>query len=160
MLYNSMMSSDNLTIKQVKGNDKIFVVLTKKLQDFQYDLMPELKNQGYNLTDDLEEIEGFVLCENEKPIASIGIKQISKTRAEIVRVFVDENYRGKGYAKLMFDIIENHARLGGYTEVEMIAWTKSVAALGLYKKLGYEFSEEKKSEWFAGLKYVELYKKL
>lgn len=167
MIYNNkkmqcdeMKLSDNLTIKHVKENDENFVALTNKLQDFQYTLMPELKTQGYNLTDDLVEIDGFVLCENEKPIASIGLKQVSKTRAEIVRVFVDENYRGKGYAKLLFDIIENHARLSGYREVEMIAWTKSVAALGLYKKLGYEFSHEKTSEWFFGLKYVELYKKL
>lgn len=167
MIYNNkkmrcdkMKLSDNLTIKHVKGNDEIFATLTNKLQDFQYDLMSELKIQGYNLTDDLAEVDGFVLCENEKPIASIGLKQVSKIRAEIVRVFVDENYRGNGYAKLMFDIIENHARQSGYIEVEMIAWTKSVVALVLYKKLGYEFSHEKTSEWFFGLKYVELYKKL
>lgn len=151
---------ENLSLKYVIGTNQDFESLCQKLQDFQYGLMPELKEKGYNLTDDLNEVEGFVLYFKESPIASIGIKKVTQKRCEIVRVFVDENYRGKGFAKMMFRFIENYAGSLGYEETEMIAWTKSTSALALYKKLGYEFSEEKYSEWFDGLKYVELFKHL
>lgn len=160
MNFDDLVIDENLTLKYVNGSNKDFENLCVKLQDFQYNLMAELKDKGYNLVDDLNEIEGFVLYFNQNPIASIGIKKVSEIRSEIVRVFVDENYRGKGYAKLMFGFIENYARSRGYMEAEMIAWTKSTSALALYKKLGYDFSEEKFSEWFDGLKYVELFKQL
>ena len=52
--------------------------------------------------------------------------------------------------------IHNAAYNLGFKKAEMVAWTKAKVALKLYKKLGYNFSEEKESEWFSGLKYVEM----
>ncbi len=145
---------------KVDGSNKDFYYLCEKLQEFQYGLMPELKEKGYNLTDDLQEIVGFVLYIDKVPVGSIGIKKISKEVCEIVRVFVCEEYRGKGYATYMFSKIESLAKNLGYKKAEMVAWCKSTEALKLYKKLGFSCSVEKESEWFNGLEYVELFKKL
>lgn len=149
-----------LRFEYVRGTDENFMGLCKKLEEFQFNLMPELKQKGYNLTDDLKEVEGFVLFQKNDPIASIGLKKVNDKRCEIVRVFVREDFRGNGFARLLFKEAEDYARECGFEEVEMVAWTKSVSALKLYHKLNYEFSDEKESEWFDGLKYVELFKKL
>lgn len=149
-----------MQILKVNGAHKDFLKLCQKLEEFQYNLMPVLKEKGYNLTEDLEEIIGFVLYDDDKPIGSIGLKRVSDDTCEVVRVFVCKEHRGKGYSKLLFEMVEGLAKELGYKKAEMIAWSKAEAALGLYKKLGYIFSEEQESEWFAGLKYIEMHKVL
>ena len=149
-----------MIIKAVNGQDYDLYLMSKKLEDFQFNLMPCLKDKGYSLIDDLSDISGFIMYDENTPIASIGLRKVADDRCEIVRVFVEENYRGRGYAKLLFQKIEEFAVSLGYKYAEMIAWTGANAATNLYVKLGYKQSEEKESEWFDGLKYVEFFKEL
>jgi ribosomal protein S18 acetylase RimI-like enzyme len=69
-------------------------------------------------------------------------------------------YRGNGYAGMLFETIENLARELEFKKAEMVAWVSAKSALRLYEKLGYKKSEEKVSEWFGGEKYIELNKEL
>ena len=149
-----------MEIKKVNGNYSDFLFLCRQLEKFQFDLLPILKEKDYSLTDDLDKIEGFVLYLDEKPIGSIGLKHVSQTVCEIVRVFVCENYRRKGYAKILFKKIEDLAREMGYNKAEMVAWAKAQSAIALYKKLGYIQSQEKMSEWYGGEYYIEMFKVL
>ncbi len=149
-----------MEIIKVDGGDKDFELMCKELENFQYNMIPVLKEKDYSLTDDLGDITGFVLYDNEKPIGSIGLKKITDDSCEIVRVFVLESCRGNGYAGMLFEKIENLAKELGFKNAEMVAWVSAKSALRLYEKLGYKKSEEKISEWFGGSKYVELYKKL
>lgn len=145
---------------KVDGNNKDFKLMCECLENFQYEMIPILKEKDYSLTDDLDGVTGFVLYDNEKPIGSIGLKKISDESCEIVRVFILDDYRGNGYAGMLFKKIENLARELGFKTAEMVAWVSAKSALRLYEKLEYKKSEEKISEWFGGSKYVELNKKL
>ncbi len=149
-----------MKIKEVFGDDKDFAALCKKLEEFQFDLLPDLKEKGYTLTENLEKIQGFVLYLGEKPIGSVGFKIISDKNCEIVRVFVCEEHRGKGYAGLLFEKIEEKAKQLGFEKAEMVAWGKAESALRLYEKLGYKIDCRSNSEWFNGYEYFELSKKL
>lgn len=149
-----------MKIVKVNGNNPDFMYLCKELENFQFDLLPILKEKNYSLTDDLDEVIGFVMYINELPIGSIGLKRISENVCEIVRVFVCENFRGKGYAKILFEKIEGLAKLMGFKKAEMVAWAKAKSAINLYKKLNYNMSAEKPSEWFGGNAYIELFKDL
>ena len=143
---------------QVNGLNKDFFDLCKKLESFQHNLLPILKDKGYSLTDNLQDITGYILYIDKKPVGSIGIKKISDKVCEIVRVFVCEEYRGKGYATFLFEKVESLAKSLGFRKAEMVAWCKAVPALMLYQKLGFTKSEEKISEWYGNLEYVELFK--
>ena len=147
-----------MNIIKVSGKDKDFFGLCKKLEDFQYGLIPGLKEKGYNLTEDLNEVTGFILYIDNKPVGSVGFKKVSDEVCEIVRVFMGEEYRGNGYAGLLFEKVETLAKEQGYKRAEITAWCASTSALKLYKKLGYTSSEEKVSEWYGGGKYVNLFK--
>ena len=149
-----------MNIVKVNGNDKDFLLMCKALEEFQFNMIPILREKEYSLTDDLNDITGFVMYDADKPIASIGLKKIDKRSCEIVRVFVLEEYRGKGYAGMMFEKIENFARELGFKKAEMVAWVSAKSALRLYEKIGYTNTEEKISEWFGGAAYVELFKNL
>ena len=149
-----------MNIVKVNGEDKDFRFLCEKLENFQYGLMPVLREKGYELTSDLSDIVGFVLYVNDIAIGSVGLKKIDDDTCEFVRVFVSEEYRGNGYAGMLFEKIENLAREIGYKKAELVAWTKAKSALRFYEKLGFKKSEEKISEWFGGFSYVELFKDL
>lgn len=149
-----------MEIIKVNGKHQDFKNLCEELENFQFDMIPVLKEKEYSLTDDLNDITGYVLYDGEKPIGSIGLKNVNQDICEIVRVFVLEEYRGNGYARILFEKIENLAREIGYKKAEMVAWCDAGSALRLYEKLGYKKSEEKSSEWFGGSKYVELHKNL
>ena len=59
-----------MEILQVNGSNKDFYALCEKLQNFQYSLLPVLKENGYTLTDDLQEVTGFILLFQIKRSAS------------------------------------------------------------------------------------------
>ena len=147
-----------MEILKVNGNNEDFKRLCEKLENFQFNMIPVLKEKGYSLTDDLNEVIGFVLYDDKQPIGSIGLKKISEEICEIVRVYVLDDYRGNGYAGMLFEKIENLAREMNYKKAEMVAWVSAKSALRLYEKLGYLKGEDKISEWFGGSRYVELYK--
>ena len=149
-----------MQIVKVNGSNKEFKLMCEQLENFQFNMIPILKEKEYSLTDNLNEITGYLLYDNEKPIGSIGLKKISDESCEIVRVFVLDEYRGNGYAGMLFEKIENLAKEQGFKKAEMVAWVSVKSALRLYEKLGYLKTEEKVSEWFGGSKYVELYKNL
>ena len=149
-----------MKIIKVEGINADFIYLCKKLENFQFELLPILQYKDYSLTDDLKDIEGFVLYVEDKPVGSIGLKRISSDVCEIVRVFVEESYRGRNYAGILFEHIEKLAKSMGYKKAEMVAWARAKSALRLYDKMGYTRGEEKFSEWYGGNAYVELYKDL
>ena len=145
---------------KVTGKDKDFYYLCEQLQNFQYGLIPVLKEKGYTLTEDLEDVVGYVLYIDNKPVGSMGLQKVNDDTCKIVRVFVDENYRGNGYALKLFDKVETLAKEMGFKNFEIIAWCDAKPALKLYEKMGYQSSEEKISEWYGGYKYVELFKSI
>ena len=147
-------------IEKVNGTHPDFFKLSKKLEDFQFNLMPVLKEKGYNLTENLDEITGLILYVENDPVASIGLKKIDEETCEIVRVYVSDDYRGNGYAGMLFERVENFVRELGFKNAELVAWCDAKSALRLYEKMGFMKSEEKISEWYGGFKYVELFKKL
>lgn len=149
-----------MQIVKVKGNNKDFKLMCEQLENFQFNMIPVLKEKGYSLTDDLNEVIGFVLYDDKQPIGSIGLKKVSEEVCEIVRVFVLDEYRGNGYAGMLFERIERFAKELSFKKAEMVAWCDAKSALRLYEKLGYQKSEEKISEWLGGSKYVELNKNL
>lgn len=149
-----------MEIVKVKGLDKDFKMLCEQLEEFQFNMIPILREKDYSLTKDLDKVTGFVLYDNKKPIGSIGLKKSSDDTCEIVRVFVSEDYRGNGYAGMLFEKVETLAKELGFKNAELVAWCDAKSALRFYEKMGFVKSEEKISEWYGGFKYVELFKKL
>lgn len=82
--------------------------------------------------------------EDDKSVACIAIKQISKESCEAKRLFIKPEFRGKGYARIMLNTMLDRARELGFTEVTFTT-KPSVMQIGygLYKRMGFEeISEE------------------
>jgi putative acetyltransferase len=57
--------------------------------------------------------------------------------AEIKRVFVIENYRGRGLSRRIMEALENELRNRGIKLFRLETGIRQPEALGLYRKLGY-----------------------
>ena len=67
--------------------------------------------------------------------------------AEMKRVFVHDDFRGRGVAKALVAAYEAAARLDGFTRVRLETGTKQPEAMALYKRLGYERSTTNFGPW-------------
>jgi len=57
--------------------------------------------------------------------------------AELKRMFVDPGSRGRGIARAILELIEQHARSLGLRQLLLETGVKSVEALALYRRYGY-----------------------
>ena len=78
-----------------------------------------------------------VLYDDEVPVACGAIKQFDNESVEVKRMFVPSNYRGKGYATIVLDALENWALQLGYKNLVLETGLKQPEAISLYEKNGF-----------------------
>ena len=114
---------------QIKGAESCFVSFDKEMADL------ELFYSG-----------GAILVgyEDEFPIACIALKKMNDFTCEAKRLFIKPECRGKGYARIMLNIMLDRARELGFSEVTFTT-KPSVMEIGygLYQRMGFEKVSEK-----------------
>ena len=82
---------------------------------------------------------GFIVgrVENEA-VACGGFRPLGPGIAEIKRMFVAPEHRGRGYSKAILTTLERMAAESGYTTVWLETRPLQRAAIALYEQLGYE----------------------
>ena len=71
-------------------------------------------------------------------VACGGIVRFDETRAELKRMYVLPDARGRGLGRLVLEQLEAQAQAFGYLGVVLETGDQSEAALGLYRSSGYE----------------------
>lgn len=79
----------------------------------------------------------LVMYENGQAIGCGGFKKFDDQTAEIKRMFVLPEQRGKGLAKRILKAIEDWAAEEGYTSYILETSPKLQSAVALYEKSGY-----------------------
>lgn len=72
-----------------------------------------------------------------RAVACGAIRPLGKGVAEVKRVFVREDFRGRGFAKAVVTELERLARERGYLVVRLETGVRQPEAISLYEKLGY-----------------------
>lgn len=80
----------------------------------------------------------LVYYENEVAVGCGGFKEFDLNTAEIKRMFVHPDQRGKGIASLILSEIESWAKEFGFTSFILETSPKLTSAIALYKKTGYQ----------------------
>ncbi|CAN5189591.1 GNAT family N-acetyltransferase [soil metagenome] len=80
----------------------------------------------------------IVAFENSEAIGCGAIKEYSRGAAEIKRMFVKVEWRGRGAAKRILSGLENWAGELGFTECILETGYNQPEAIALYRKSGYE----------------------
>ena len=86
-----------------------------------------------------EEPEGtFVVAkENDKIVGIVGIKKLENRICEMKRLYVNDNYKGKGIGKKLVEIIIEEAKIKNYEKMRLDTLNTMEAALNLYYKNGF-----------------------
>lgn len=126
-------------IKSVKYDNKDFLKLCQKLDDFQNEIFPERINLNMSALDGLNKLEKiFIIYDGDCAIATGGLKPLNKQTAELARMYTNDNYRGQGLAKTIIKEIIKYAKEKGYKKLILDTWKDSVSAQKLYISLGFK----------------------
>ena len=122
------------------GENPDFIELCHDLDDFLNELVGGEKNRAeyipYNKLDDIHDV--IVAYDEDIPVGSAGFKKYDNECAEVKRVFIKREYRGKGISKKLMELLEERARNKGYKYLILESGEPLVAAMSLYRKIGYK----------------------
>ena len=116
-----------------------FLLLCRGLDDTLNELAGGEENRmeyvPLNKTDDIRGV--VVAYDGDMPIGGAGFKRFDETSAEVKRMFVKPEYRGRGVAKGILALIEQKAKEAGYERLVLETGGFLIAANKLYKGIGF-----------------------
>jgi len=102
-----------------------------------YDYMED-GSGGFEPEDALGPRGAFVIGRvGGNPVACGAIRPLEEDVAELKRVFVRVDFRGRGYSKAIVNELERQARLRGYRVMRLETGVRQPEAISLYVSLGY-----------------------
>jgi GNAT superfamily N-acetyltransferase len=78
-----------------------------------------------------------VAYDADTPVGCGAVRVIDTGVAEIKRMYVLPDVRGRGIARRMLEVLENEARALGVTKLMLETGTRQPEAIALYSKTGY-----------------------
>jgi len=119
-------SENNDFIQLVSELDNYLAIRNGKDNDF---------FSQYNQLDAIQYV--IIAFEKEIPVGCGAIKEYSDNSMEVKRMFVLNDYRGKGIASLVLNELEKWAKELGYEKCILETGRDMVDAVRLYKKSNY-----------------------
>lgn len=122
------------------GNNKDFNLLCGMLDDYLNEIVGGKKQrENYNQYNTLENIHDVVLLyDNDTPIACASYKHYDEGIAEMKRVFLKKEYRGRGLSKDLIRQLEANAKEKGYHTLILETGLPLNEACHLYQSMGYQ----------------------
>ncbi len=121
------------------GNDAAFQHFYRITEDYYNALVGGENNRRsfmpYNLSEMVEAV--LIVRFGEKPVACAGYKRYSETDAEIKRVWVEPEYRGRHIAAEMMRMLEERIAVQGFERAILQTRESMTAAVRLYLGLDY-----------------------
>ena len=121
------------------GCNKDFIELCHELDKFLNELVGGEENRAeyiqYNKLDDIHDV--VIAYDGDEPIGSASFKKYDDETAEVKRLFLKEEYRGRGISYDIMKMLEERARKNGYKYFILESGESIVAAMALYRKIGY-----------------------
>ena len=97
----------------------------------------------------------MALDDKDNVIGTIALKKHNENEAELKKLYVKKDYRGKGLSKELYNIFLQQAQKDKYNRIFLGTYDKLETAIKFYLKRGFKqmdkLSEEK------GAKYFEMY---
>lgn len=98
----------------------------------------------------------FIAYEEDQPVGVVGLRRLSATEAEVKRMFVKEEVRGKGIGKMLLQTCIASARTMNYKLIRLDTGSSMKAAVGLYTAHGFKEIPAYRFNPHEGAKYFEL----
>jgi len=135
------MNKPVIKIKRTTNSNRDFHFLISKLNN-ELNILHNNQRQVYDQYNKVDFIETIVIAYFENsPVGCGCFKPFNKNTAEIKRMYVDHQFRGKGISKLILKELEIWAKELGYLKTILETGIKLPTAMALYQKNGYSVIE-------------------
>ena len=122
------------------GCNKDFISLCNLLDKYLDELCGGEENRleyiQYNKLNDIHDV--IIAYDGDIPVGSASFKRYDEEIAEVKRVFVKEEYRGRGISKNIMKLLEQYTKNKGFSYLILESGVKLEKAHGLYKSMGYK----------------------
>ena len=113
-------------------------VLITELDAYLIPLSPQESRHGYPIEKLIEEdVPFFIIRADGFPVGCGGVKLFGDY-GEIKRMYVRQQFRGLGFAKLMLDHLADYARNRGVAVLRLETGIAQREAIGLYERAGFQ----------------------
>ncbi|MBP6431291.1 MAG: GNAT family N-acetyltransferase [Ferruginibacter sp.] len=150
----------NIEIKKIAGNDvAILSAIAKEtfydtfkdtctIEDMQNFLQNNYNEEALSLELKNENYHYYFACIDDKPIGYLLFaedyghwpKTERKKALELKRIYILQNYQGKGVAQALMDFYLNYATTNSYEVAWLGVWEHNEKAKAFYAKYGFENS--------------------
>jgi GNAT superfamily N-acetyltransferase len=122
------------------GCNEDFIELCHMLDGYLNNAVGGEENRSHHIKyNNLNDIHNVVVAyDKDLAIGSAGFKKYDEETAELKRVYIREDYRGKGISKKIMELLEEAARQAGFTSLILETGEVLVEAIGLYRTIGYK----------------------
>ena len=105
------------------------------------------------LDSDLLDIENryvkfFVLKENNRVVGCAGINKISSEIAELRRLYIHSEFRGKGFGRKLIEVVIQFCNSEGFEKIVLDTTKRNSMAIKLFEKIGFKKTEKIEDKLF------------
>lgn len=119
--------------------DDIYTVIDLEYQNFDYPYPPEIINFLYESHRDT-----FLVAEKERVVIGFVIGIIQKKEGHILVIAIRDDYKKKGIGTFLMKKLIDIYKKKGITQLKLEVRASNVAALSMYKNLGFKITNRLK----------------
>ena len=101
---------------------------------------PSGRHSFYNDIEKEFEVFYCLTCQ-DKVIGTVALKKINDDTVELKAMYLDRDFRGRGFGRLMLDKVTDEARNRGYKSIVLDSMSRYKDALRLYENAGFKNTE-------------------
>ena len=132
-----------MKIVRTSGSNPDFVrlcrLLDRNLDELVNGAFQRDQYSQFNQLDDIR--NAVVVYVDGEPAAGGALKHFNDSTAELKRVFVRKEFRGRGYSKVLLKELEGIASDAGYTKLVLETGELLKASMNLYSSMGFTIIE-------------------
>ncbi|RIK40904.1 MAG: N-acetyltransferase [Chloroflexi bacterium] len=127
-----------ITITMERPDSADATALITELDAHLEPIYPQESRHGYSVQKLIDEaVAFFVLRDGATPAACGGVKLFGAEYAEIKRMYVRPQFRGRGYAKRVLEHLTEYSRGQGVLTLRLETGIYQLEAIGLYERMGF-----------------------
>lgn len=129
-----------MELRHTDGTDPDFIALCALLDGHLTKLAGGEENRAeyvpHNALTHIHDV--FILYDKKLPVGCASFKRYAEGTAEVKRVFIHEDYRGRGLSRRLMEAVEAQAKQQGYHSLILETGRPLVSAIALYTNMGYQ----------------------
>lgn len=127
-----------ITVTRERPDTPDAIALIEELENLLAPQYPDESRHGYSVEKLIAQgVAFFVLRDDGRAAACGGVQLFGAEYAELKRMFVRHEYRGRGFAKRILDELAAYSRANGVSLLRLETGIHQHEAIGLYEQWGF-----------------------